>query len=76
MLVEHYRKVGLPKITRVSNVNKCAVHSYNENEGSPVELKLKRGKEEPPIVDQYAYFGVEISNNCVGRTHEPSNSKG
>ena len=36
---------------------------------NPVKFRLKWGEDELPIVDQYTYLGVEISEDCSWDAH-------
>ena len=45
-------------------MKKCAAVIRNEYEVNPVNFELKWGEDELPIVDQYRYFGLEISKDC------------
>ena len=52
-----------------AKVKKCAVVVCNEDWVNPVNFKWKWGEDEPPIVDRYAYIGVEISKDCSWDAH-------
>ena len=36
---------------------------------NPVNFQWKWGEDELPIVEQYAYLGVDISNDCFWEAH-------
>ena len=58
-------------------MKKCAVFVRNENKVNAVNLKWKWGEDELPIVNQYAYLGIEIPNGLfLGCTHSEGNRKG
>ena len=53
-----------------------AVVVCHEDEVNPVNFKWKWGEDELPIVDQYAYLGVDISKVCAWVAYSESNMKG
>ena len=53
-----------------ANVNKCAVLVCNEDKKKTAKFKWEWGGEELPIVDEYTYLGVEISQNCSWDAHK------
>ena len=52
-----------------TNVKKCAVVVCNEDKVNPVNFKWKWGQEELPMVDQYTYLDVEISEDGSWDAH-------
>ena len=53
----------------IANVKKRAVVVYNQDKVNLVTFKWNWGEDELPIVDQYTYLGVEISEYCSWDAH-------
>ena len=64
--------IGRNKETEVhvaANVKRAENVHVNEDEATPVRFCWKWAEEKLPIVDQYAYLRVDISNDCSSDTH-------
>ena len=62
--IKHYLTEYTRKWRVTTNVKMCAVVVHDEDKMNPVNFKWKWGEDEPRIVDQYTYLGVEISKDC------------
>ena len=51
------------------NVKKCATVVCNQDKANPGTFKRSRREYEIPIVDQYAYRGGKISEDCSWDAH-------
>ena len=53
-----------------ANVKQCAVVVYDEDKENPVAFQWKWGQDELPIIGQYTYRRVSISNYCSWDAHK------